>query len=132
MAPPFVPQSGDNVGDARRLRRRLTRTERLLWAELRARRFHDLKFRRQHPIENFVVDFYCHNANLIVEIDGGVHRTPEARERDASRQEFLEGSGYRVLRIPAELVESDLPAALEIIRQATLTPDPSPTGRGEH
>jgi very-short-patch-repair endonuclease len=122
--------SGHNVGDARMLRRRLTRSERLLWAELRSRRFEAVKFRRQHPIENFVVDFYSYEANLIVEIDGGVHRTNSARDADASRQAFLEGSGYRVLRIDAELVEDDLEAAMAVIA-AALTPGPSPNGTGE-
>ena len=117
--------SGDNIGDARALRRRLTRSERTLWSQLRGRRFADVKFRRQHPIENFVVDFFSHEANLIVEIDRGVHRNHAARDADASRQAFLEGSGYRVLRIPAELVESDVESALEIIA-AALTPGPSP------
>ncbi len=90
-----------------------------------------MKFRRQHPVENFVVDFYSHEHNLVVEIDGGVHRTAVVRQADESRQKFLEGSGYRVLRVEAEMVENDLAAALEMIRTAAaLTPGPSPTGEG--
>lgn len=102
----------------------MTPTEELLWAALRDRRAGGLKFRRQHPVENFVLDFYCAEHRLGVEIDGGVHANPEQRERDASREAILLAKGIRLIRIPAGLVERDIEAALERIRTAIASPSP--------
>jgi len=114
----------DNVPDARRLRQTMTRSEELPWAVLRDRRSGGLKFRRQHPVENFVLDFYCAEQRLGVEIDGGAHANAEQRERDASRQDILRAKGIRLVRIPAGLVERDLDAALERIHAAIAAPSP--------
>lgn len=114
----------DNVPDARRLRQTMTRSEEFLWAALRDRRSSGLKFRRQHPVDNFVLDFYCAEHRLGVEIDGGVHANPEQRERDASREDILRAKGIRLVRIPAGLVERDIEAVVELIRAATAPPSP--------
>jgi very-short-patch-repair endonuclease len=79
---------------ARRLRRDMTDAERRLWYALRDRRFAGWKFRRQASIGPYVVDFLCHAAKLIVEVDGGQH----SEETDARRTGFLEAQGYRVVR----------------------------------
>jgi len=84
------------------------------------------KFRRQHPVGRFILDFYCDEERLAVEVDGPVHETQ--RQADGERQQILESMGIRFLRLPAALVEGDLPAALAAIQRA-LTPDPSPTER---
>ena len=117
---------------ARDLRRSQTRSEALLWERLRARRLDGLKFRRQHPLGPFVLDFYCELAGLAIEVDGGVHESPSARDRDRERQALIEAAGIRVVRVRADLVEFDVESAIESIR-ATLTPGPSPrrAGRGE-
>jgi very-short-patch-repair endonuclease len=81
---------------ARTLRSEPTRAERKLWSRLRDRRFLGLKFKRQVPIERFVVDFACLEANLIVEVDGGQHA--ERIAVDSRRTEILESLGYLVLR----------------------------------
>ena len=81
---------------ARMLRRRMTEAERKLWQMLRARQTQGHRFRRQVPIGRFIADFVCHEAGLIVEIDGGQH--DPCSEQEAARTEFLEGEGYRVLR----------------------------------
>ena len=65
-----------------------------------------MRFRRQHPIGPFVVDFYCPAGNLIVEVDGPIHETQQ--DHDRARQELLEGCGYRVVRFTAREVESNL------------------------
>ena len=114
---------GTNTGDARRLRARQTESESALWEALRDRRLDGYKFRRQHPIRNFVVDFYCAQPRLIVEVDGGLHRNAESRDRDLSRQETIEKLGYRFLRIPAILVTSDIETALDLIRAELATGD---------
>jgi very-short-patch-repair endonuclease len=81
---------------ARRLRRDQTDAERVLWFRLRDRRLDGWKFKRQVPIDRFVVDFCCADAKLIVEIDGGQH--DQDGERDADRTKVLEAMGYLVLR----------------------------------
>ena len=81
---------------AREKRAAPTQAEACLWQSLRGRRFHGLKFRRQHSIERFIVDFYCAEAHLIVEVDGPIHEY--SREDDAIRQQFLEVQGFTVMR----------------------------------
>ena len=117
---------------ARDLRRSQTRSEALLWDRLRARRLDGLKFRRQHPLGPFVLDFYCESARLAVEVDGAVHDSATARAHDRERATLIEAADIRVVRVRAERVELDIEAVLLVIR-AALTPGPSPrrTGRGE-
>jgi very-short-patch-repair endonuclease len=81
---------------ARNLRRGMTKAEKRLWGILRSRQTEGYRFRRQVPIGGFIVDFVCHAARLIVEIDGGQH--DPSSEAEASRTRFLEAEGYRVLR----------------------------------
>ena len=116
-----------NVPDARSLRRKMTPTETTLWSALRRRQFQGLKFRRQHPVDNFVLDFYCHEHMLAIEVDGPVHRDPAQKERDQTREEILRQKGIRILHISAELVETDLDAVLEQIAAATTDPSPRPS-----
>ena len=113
-----LPQVGEgNVGNvrmgrrhqyklrrAREFRKRPTAAERRAWELLRDRRILGVKFRRQHCIRGFVVDFYCHELRLVLEIDGPVHHTPEQKAYDAERTAILEGLGLRVVRIPNETV----------------------------
>jgi very-short-patch-repair endonuclease len=106
---------------ARQLRHEQTDTERLLWSLLRDRRFMGCKFRRQHPIEPYVVDFYCHEARLAIELDGGEHNEPAARAREEERTRFLEARGIRVLRFWNNEVFSNLEGVLQTIYEA-LTP----------
>src|SRR5437660_7946153 len=80
---------------ARSFRRAPTRSEEMLWRELRGSRL-GVKFRRQHPIGPLVVDFRCPQLHLIVEVDGPIHE--QQPERDAARQKLLEDRGYRVIR----------------------------------
>jgi very-short-patch-repair endonuclease len=87
-----------------------------MWELLRNRRLHGLKFRRQHPIGEFIVDFYCAEQKLIIELDGAVHK--QQRERDEERTAVLERQGYRVLRIKNAEVERDLEEVLRRIAAA--------------
>ncbi|NJR61912.1 MAG: endonuclease domain-containing protein, partial [Cyanobacteria bacterium CRU_2_1] len=115
---------------AREFRKEPTSSEEILWQALRSRKIDDRKFRRQQPIGSFVVDFFCASERLIVEVDGGIHETQQNLDRQ--RQELLESLGLRFVRVNSELVEKDLPKALEMIRKAfaphPLTPSPT---RGE-
>jgi very-short-patch-repair endonuclease len=83
---------------ARYLRRNQTYAEGLLWKLLKSRKFDNLKFRRQHPIDNYVVDFYCKEKNVIIEIDGPLHEDEEKKIRDSIRQKYIESKGYNILR----------------------------------
>ena len=89
---------------AREFRKRPTPAERRAWELLRDRRILGVKFRLQHRIRGFVVDFYCHELRLVLEIDGPVHDTPEQKAYDAERTVILERLGLRVVRIPNEAV----------------------------
>lgn len=99
-----------------RLRGQMTPAELVLWEALRDRRLLGLRFRRQSPVGQFVLDFYCPACRLVVELDGGVHDTQAAA--DAARTELLGAYGLRVIRFPNERVFSDLPAVLEAIAAA--------------
>ena len=83
---------------ARKLRQSPTKEERVLWQLLRNRQFKNLKFKRQFPIGNYVVDFVCEEIKLIIELDGGQHNEPENIEADKVRTEFLESKGFKVIR----------------------------------
>jgi very-short-patch-repair endonuclease len=101
---------------ARQLRHEQTRPEELLWERLRQRRLQGAKFRRQHPLAGYVLDFYCHSARLAVEVDGRCHEIQD--DADAERDAYLALRGVRVLRLPAHLVLGDIDAALDAIRAA--------------
>jgi very-short-patch-repair endonuclease len=111
------------VDIARRLRAEMTPAEKALWEELRGRRFRGFKFRRQHPIGCFVVDFYCPEMKLIVEVDGGIHDSLSQRVADEEREEWLSILGLRIVRIPNDMVLTDTQAALDRIA-AALSPTP--------
>jgi len=101
---------------AKKLRREMTPAEKRLWAELRRNRLDGFHFRRQQIIDGFVVDFYCHAAALVVEVDGPVHE--EQQGYDEKRDELLTGRGLLILRVRNEEVMQDLPGVLERIRAA--------------
>jgi very-short-patch-repair endonuclease len=107
----------DNVPAARRLRKETTPSERILWEQLRDRRLDGWKFRRQHPIGRFVLDFYCAELRLALEVDGAVHSLEAARERDRLRQEIIELREVRFVRISASSVEHDLDSVLAMLRR---------------
>ena len=101
---------------ARNMRKHPTPAEAILWRALRGRRLAGLKFRRQHPVGQFIVDFYCANCKLAVEVDGSIHDQQLAY--DQARTEQLEAFGCRVLRVSNELVLNDLETVLISITQA--------------
>ncbi|MGB7444931.1 MAG: DUF559 domain-containing protein [Coleofasciculaceae cyanobacterium] len=108
---------------ARQFRKEATPSEAILWQALRGRKLENRKFRRQQPIGNFIVDFFCPSERLIVEVDGPIHQSQQ--DLDVQRQRLLESLGLRFVRIKSSLVENDLASALDIIRNALLSPLPS-------
>ena len=100
---------------ARRLRQQLTPAEDQLWSALRGRQLVGLKFRCQHPVGRFIVDFYCPSCKLVIEVDGDIHAQQKAY--DDARTEQLQSFGYRVLRFTNEEVLNDLQTVLACIVQ---------------
>jgi very-short-patch-repair endonuclease len=100
---------------ARRLRRMDTGCEQRLWAQLRGRRLGDFKFVRQLPVGHYVADFACRERALIIEVDGATHSTDEDAAYDARRTEYLEDSGWRVLRVMNDDVVRRMEDVLEMI-----------------
>ncbi|WP_180118590.1 endonuclease domain-containing protein [Acinetobacter sp. YH12096] len=83
---------------AKNMRHTATDAENLMWQILRAKRFMNLKFHRQHVIKLYIVDFYCHEIGLVIELDGSQHGMEDAVEYDAERTKFLEALGLTVVR----------------------------------
>ncbi len=106
------------VETARALRRRQTRAEELLWEALRARRLCGVKFRRQHPFDKFILDFFCPHFQLAIEVDGPVHDDADHRNYDEARAVFLTERGVRVLRFTNSDIENRLSWVLEVIQTA--------------
>ena len=91
---------------AKELRWPLRPAEAMLWRRLKTKQFYGLKFRRQHPIHRFIVDFYCHAHRLVIEIDGGIHE--EQQEQDEARSRWFTDRGFRILPFTNAQVTSDL------------------------
>ena len=102
----------------RELRQESTEAEKLLWTELRNRKLNGLKFRRQHPLDKFIVDFYCNEKKLVVELDGGVHDKKINKEYDEARTAMLAGLSVFVLRFKNEDVINNLKGVLGGISDA--------------
>jgi len=100
---------------ARQLRATQTNAEAILWRALRDRRLKGIKFRRQQPIDRYIVDFASIGAKLIVEIDGATHSTERELARDAERTRVLESLGFHIVRVTNIDVYKNLGAVLEMI-----------------
>ena len=118
--------SAELAAAARDLRGAETAAERALWAELRGRKLDGLRFRRQHAIERFVLDFYCPAARLAVEVDGGVHAGREMH--DAARDEALRSIGRETLRFTNRRVLTSITEVLARIREAAFARGPVEAG----
>jgi very-short-patch-repair endonuclease len=98
---------------ARMLRKRMTHPEELLWQRVKHNQIGGLRFRRQHPISFFIADFYCHEARLVIEIDGGIHKGKH--EFDDNRSAEMERYQIKVIRFKNDEVENHLDEVLKII-----------------
>lgn len=119
------PLLGDHVtrleAEAQRLRKNMTVSEKKLWEALRGSRLHHWHFRRQHVIGQVIVDFYCHRAELVVEVDGPIHAVQV--EQDTQRDRYLASRGLRVLRVNNDEIEQDLQDVLGRISAACDSPN---------
>jgi very-short-patch-repair endonuclease len=109
------------VAAARKLRKDMSYPEVLLWQMLRGNRT-GLRFRRQHPVGAYVVDFYAASTRLCVEVDGEVHDRSDRPARDAERDHFMRSNGYRLCRVSAHDVLGDLDAVIRMIVASAAAP----------
>ena len=107
---------------ARDLRKEVTPEERKVWRLLRNRKYFNYKFRRQHEIEGFVVDFYCHELRLAIEIDGKIHK--RQKEYDELRQRLIEERSIDFVRVTNEEINTDINILLRRIKESKGLPSP--------
>ena len=114
---------------AEELRKNMTSAERIIWRHIHINPW-KLKFRRQHPISNFIADFYCHSIKLIIEIDGDIHDVEEVKQYDSAREQSLKEFGLTILRFRNEEVFNNADAILEKIDETIRILQSSPLGDG--
>jgi len=128
MNNPKLPTN--TLDHAKRLRKDMTDAERILWQHLRAGRLAGMKFRRQHPVPSFIVDFCCIESSLVVELDGSQH----SQDVDAGRTRYLKSQGWRIVRFWDSDVLKETEAVLEaiwnMVARPALSPTPLPQGEG--
>ena len=115
---------------SRSLRKKMTTAEKILWKELRNRSLKRYKFRRQHPVREFVVDFYCHEKQLVIEVDGAIHQKSDISKRDLNRTAELERMGIKVIRFTNEEVINNIDEVKEKIFYTLTSPSPEGEGAG--
>jgi cyclase len=113
---------------ARELRKRMTEQEKVLWNHLRGRKQNGMYFRRQHPYGIYILDFYCFEENLVIEIDGKVHLS--RHDYDIERTEYLESSGLKVLRFKNEDIVNRIEWVLNKINTFKIISPLGETGKG--
>ena len=129
-----LPTNPTILERARKMRKEPSGPEAKLWYFMKGKNLGGFRFRRQHPIDRFIVDFYCHETKLVVELDGNSHA--EQREYDAIRTAWLESKGYTVIRFWNNQVVQDTESVLQLIlakcEELSDEPRPSPSpSRGE-
>jgi very-short-patch-repair endonuclease len=100
---------------SQQLRKNMTDAERLLWSKLRMKQLNNLMFSRQKPLGEYVADFYCHQAKMVIEVDGGQHYSADSIEHDRIRDEFLKNMGLAVLRFTNTDVMNNIEGVVEVI-----------------
>ncbi len=124
----FYGASPNTFDKARLLRNNMTEAEKILWEKLRDRSVFKARFRRQHPIGIFIVDFYCHEYKLAIELDGEIHLKNEVIEYDDGRGHDIENFGIKILRFTNNEVFTDLKKVMEEILKITEVLEPPPLG----
>jgi len=100
---------------SRELRKNMTDAERLLWPKLRGKQLEGLQFNRQKPIGNYIVDFYCLKAKLVIEVDGSQHYSNDGKQKDRIRDEYMVQHGLKVLRFSDRDVLKNIDGVVETI-----------------
>jgi very-short-patch-repair endonuclease len=102
--------------NARRLRKNMTPTEKILWSYLGKKQLNGMRFRKQHPIGDYIADFYCHELKLIIEVDGPIHN--QKLEYDRTRTEEMAKVGLQVIRFTNDEIIADIGSVIEKIKCA--------------
>jgi very-short-patch-repair endonuclease len=105
----------EETGLRRRLRKKSTEAEKLLWQYLRNEKLNRIKFRRQYSVNKYILDFYSPLNKLAVELDGEIHLDPEVKMNDEIRENYIKGFGIKIIRIKNEMVLNDIEEVLKII-----------------
>ena len=108
--------SEEMLARAKELRREMTPAEKILWKHLKANRLNGLHFRRQQVVHGYFPDFYCHQHELIVEVDGSIHDVQ--KEYDTEREAYLISLGFRIIRFTNDEIQKDLNGVLQRIVEA--------------
>ncbi|MGH7230517.1 MAG: endonuclease domain-containing protein [Nitrospiraceae bacterium] len=111
----------------RRLRLEMTSAETRLWSKIRGKQFQTLKFRRQHGIGPYIVDFYCPANSIVIEIDGDTHANQDQITKDKQRDKYLQSLGLQVIRYTNDDIIMNLDGVLQDLTQRLLTASTSPT-----
>ena len=114
----FYAASRNTFEKARLLRNNMTEAEKILWDELKNRQVFEARFRRQHPIDIFIVDFYCHKFKLAIEIDGEIHLKKKIIEYDDGRTHDIEKLGVRILRFTNDQIFNNIDIVLQEILES--------------
>ncbi|HOW24682.1 MAG TPA: endonuclease domain-containing protein [Bacteroidales bacterium] len=116
--PIYFGASSEMLKIAGELRIEMTQAEKILWEQLRNKQLLGFRFRRQHPIGEFVVDFFCYEVMLVIKLDGEVHHTSYQEERDRERTNILKNFGIIEVRFRNEEIMNDLDHVLAKIKEA--------------
>jgi len=113
--PMYFGATPDVFKKAKQLQKDETEAEKLLWNRLNKNQMMGLQFRRQHPINRFIADFYCARIKLVIEVDGSIHELPENEAYDIGRSEILNDFGIIVIRFSNEQIIDDIESVMIII-----------------
>ncbi|HEY4784412.1 MAG TPA: endonuclease domain-containing protein [Bacteroidales bacterium] len=132
----YYGASPDIFRKAKELRKKETDAEKILWNRINNNQILGLNFRRQHPVNQFIVDFYCHGIKLVIEVDGGIHDLPDNKVYDLARSEILEKFGLRVIRFRNDdiiqsidqVIQTIIKFAQKLLDEAPKSPVPGDLG----
>jgi len=119
--PAFQFNADQTTSDlAKVLRRKMTKSEKILWQRLITNKIAGLKFRRQHPIKYYIADFYCHKVRLVIEVDGPIHDRIDHREHDQQRDGVIKDFGITILRFSNDEIRYHLNQVLKKIEEVSI------------
>ena len=118
--PMYFGATPDVFQKAKELRNSQTEAEKILWEQLCSNKILGLHFRRQHPINKFIADFYCPKLTLVIEVDGSIHELPENQIYDIARSELLNDFGITVIRFSNERVINDIYTVIKEIEEKAM------------
>jgi very-short-patch-repair endonuclease len=123
----MLHRTSNNSKKAKSLRKNMTEEERILWSKIRNKQIGNIKFRRQEPIGNYIVDFVSFEKKLIIEIDGGQHNTSKNIEYDTKRTEYLKEMGFDIIRFWNKDIRNNIEGVItHIVEHISPSPRPSP------